>query len=71
MTTPKTCNRPVFVLMIASCPRDNHETGRVYLLPAVLCTAVVVMLSISPYIEWLDTFCLGVQMPPLAFLVSC
>ena len=35
------------------------------------CTAVVVSMSILPYIEkWLDTFCQGVQLPLLAFLVS-
>ena len=34
------------------------------------CTAVVVSLGILPYTEWLDTFCQGVQLSLLAFLVS-
>ena len=35
-----------------------------------LCTVVVVSLGILPYIKRLDTFCQGVQLPLLAFLVS-
>ena len=33
-------------------------------------TAVVVSLSILPHVEWFDTFCQGVQLSLLAFLVS-
>ena len=33
-------------------------------------TGVVVSLGILPYIEWLDTYCQGVQLSLLAFLVS-
>ena len=74
MTTPQTCSRPVLVLTIASCAQGKYETERVSLLPAVLsrlCPAVVVSLNILPYVEWLDAFCLGVQMPLLTFLVRC